>query len=96
MHTTPIKYITKQYFQTKKYKKKLAIKFKKYLFLFSKNNFSKTGKLYYYPSSLSINSPQIININKIIIGIPNIFQQKQEILLSKNYPLNFYLSFSLS
>ena len=41
-------------------------------------------------------NPKAIKIIKSNIGIPIIFQQKEEILLSKNSPFNFSFSFSNS
>ena len=37
-----------------------------------------------------------MKMHSTIIGIPTIFQQKQEILLLKNYPFKFSLSTSFS
>ena len=81
MHTISIKYKAIVYFQTKKYKGKLTTKFQINLFLFISNNFHDKSKLYYDINSLDINSPKRIKKHKRIIGIPIIFQQKQEILL---------------
>ena len=91
-----MKYSATIYFQTKKYKRKLTIKFNAYFILFIINFFQEIDKLSYIPSNLDSKIPKSIKKEKIITGTPKIFQQKQEILLKKNYPFNICLSLSFS
>ena len=59
-----------------------------------RNFLHEEDKLFGFLIICNRNNPKNIKITKSNIGIPIIFQQKEEILLNKNSPFNFFFSIS--
>ena len=86
MQDNPIKYIARTYFQTNKYKNKLANNLSINSFGLTKNYFHKILKLGYFFKIFYKSNPIAMKLIEKIIGTAIVFQHNEEILFNLNSP----------